>query len=508
MAAGKASVASVCRSTPGLYATSDQGARAHNVVSAFLPAAAGGLLVIMTAGLLIVGARKAEALPSFARQTGQPCGACHVDFPQLTPFGRRFKLMGYTAMGGDAKNWDQPGWVPPLSAQAIASFTRTQVGQANQQTSGNGVNLPANDNTIFQEASVWWGGKITDQVGMMLQGDYINPITSGFSVAQHQYNWDMLDLRYANAGTIGPIDFIYGASLNNQVGVQDVWNSFPAWSFPFVVSTLAPTPAAKTLIEGAFTQRVLGAGAYAMFNDLFYVEASAYKSLTERTLNSLGIDPMGAPGTLDQLTPYFRLAFEPSWGKNNWWEVGAFAFLPEVNPQPWNFFGSGGHDRYTDIGVDTQYQYKGSNYWVTVRGAYIHEDQSLPASTVLLGSNPTNQLNSFKASASLAYGSDNTWVFTGGYFNIWGTPDMGLYGPGTAANSINNSPNSDGWIAEISYIPFGMSKGLKEYPWFNARIGLQYIYYNKFNGAVSNFDGMGTNAHDNNTLFFYTQLTW
>jgi len=41
-----------------------------------------------------------EALPSFARQTGQPCGACHTDFPSLTPFGRQFKLGGYTLGGG------------------------------------------------------------------------------------------------------------------------------------------------------------------------------------------------------------------------------------------------------------------------------------------------------------------------------------------------------------------------------------------------------------------------
>ncbi|MGH6704544.1 MAG: cytochrome C, partial [Bradyrhizobium sp.] len=43
----------------------------------------------------------AQALPSFARQTGQPCGTCHTDFPALTPYGRRFKLLGYTAGGGE-----------------------------------------------------------------------------------------------------------------------------------------------------------------------------------------------------------------------------------------------------------------------------------------------------------------------------------------------------------------------------------------------------------------------
>ena len=48
----------------------------------------------------LASAKPAQAVPSFARQTGQPCGACHTDFPQLTPFGRSFKLRGYTAGGG------------------------------------------------------------------------------------------------------------------------------------------------------------------------------------------------------------------------------------------------------------------------------------------------------------------------------------------------------------------------------------------------------------------------
>ena len=39
-------------------------------------------------------AAPAQALPAFATQTGQPCQACHVGGlgPQLTPFGRNFKI--------------------------------------------------------------------------------------------------------------------------------------------------------------------------------------------------------------------------------------------------------------------------------------------------------------------------------------------------------------------------------------------------------------------------------
>jgi len=40
----------------------------------------------------------AHALPAYARQTGQNCIACHAggQFPELTPYGRLFKLTGYT----------------------------------------------------------------------------------------------------------------------------------------------------------------------------------------------------------------------------------------------------------------------------------------------------------------------------------------------------------------------------------------------------------------------------
>ena len=30
-------------------------------------------------------------------------------------------------------------------------------------------------------------------------------------------------------------------------------------------------------------------------------------------------------------------------------------------------------DKYTDFGFDSQYQYQGNNFWVTLRGSYIHE---------------------------------------------------------------------------------------------------------------------------------------
>ena len=45
---------------------------------------------------LALAAPMAQAVPSFARQTGMACEACHTVFPELTHFGRMFKANGYT----------------------------------------------------------------------------------------------------------------------------------------------------------------------------------------------------------------------------------------------------------------------------------------------------------------------------------------------------------------------------------------------------------------------------
>ena len=63
--------------------------------------------------------------------------------------------------------------------------------------------------------------------------------------------------------------------------------------------------------------------------------------------------------------------------------------------------------------------------------------------------------------------------------------------PGNA----NFSPNTNGWIAEIAYIPF-ISNFAPGWPWFNMRLGLQYTWYTEFSST-----SVGASA--NNTLFLY-----
>ena len=201
----------------------------------------------------------------------------------------------------------------------------------------------------------------------------------------HTWSWDNTDVRYANTAHFGPLDFIYGITANNNPTVQDVWNTTPAWSFPYAVSSLAGTPAASTVIEGAFAAHVGGVGAYTFINDLLYLELTAYKTLGFSQQNSLGINPFDAPGQFGGIAPYWRVALEPHWGRNTFM-VGTFGMQFDVHPWVDPSFATGTTatlplaDTFTDIGFDAQYQYQGDNYWLTLRGSYIREFQQLDAS--------------------------------------------------------------------------------------------------------------------------------
>lgn len=439
-----------------------------------------------TAALFIVGvfAEPASALPSFARQTGTPCASCHTDFPQLTPFGRRFKLSGYAAGGGEnndayKRTFGGAAWVPPISLMGTWTYTRTKTGEPELVHEG----FDANNNKAF-EGLIAYAGAITPNVGAFVQSTY--------SSAERKFSWEMADVRYANTGTLFGQNLIYGVTLHNSPTLQDVWNR----NYPVATSDFVPAPAATTMLEGRFMFQVAGLGAYVWANDLVYAEISGYRSLSLNTLTRLGVDADMAmmSGAISNVAPYWRFAVEPTWG-NHSLQIGTFGMVANVVPQRMEGFGT---DRITDIGVDSQYQYIAGSFSISTRVSYIREVQNLGASQALgMASNSSNSLNSFRASGTFVWGENQRIAVTGAYFNTSGSSDPMLY-----ASSANGSPNNSGWIAEIAYIPYGM-KSPQWWPWFNARIGLQYTWYEKFNGASTNYDGAGRNASDNNTLLLY-----
>lgn len=435
---------------------------------------ASGLLPLLGAAALLLDAPGAQALPSYARQTGQECAACHVGFPELTPYGRLFKANGYVFSGGNSN-------LPPLAAMAIPSFTHTEAGQPG----GAGPHLGPNDNFVFQ-GSLFYGGAIYSPIGL---GAFAQ---ASYDSSARNFNWDNLDIRDAHAASLFDRETVFGATLNNNPTVTDLWNSTPAWGFPFVSSPVAPTPAAATLIDGGLAQQVLGITAYNYWSRLIYAEFGGYRTLGPRTESALGIVPTGL-SAIKNIAPYWRLAVSPAWGRNTF-EVGTFGIAATLIPQR---LGNNGTDHLTDFGFDTQYQWLGASDSFALQANWIEENQNLTASSALgLASNTHDHLHSMRAKATYWY--DQTYGGTIAYFRVIGTPDPLLF----SGVSANNSPNSDGWIGELDYMPFAHG-GPALWPWLNMKLGLQYVWYDKFNGGRTNFDGAGRNAHDNNTLFAF-----
>ena len=434
----------------------------------------------------LADARPAFAVPSFARQTGQACSACHTAFPELTPFGRRFKLSGYTLEGGQSK-------IPPLAAMLMPGFTHTRAAQ----DAPPGPNLRGNDNAAIQQATGFYAGKIYGDLGAFIQVS-ANPVTK-------QLWFDGSDIRYVQSFKLFGADTFFGVTVNNTPTVQDVWNTMGAWGFPQLSSGFAANTVPGTHID-ALAQTVGGAGVYMFWNDMLYAELTAYRGYDRGTLEAFGLQPGPAPDAQVGTIPYWRVALEPHWG-DHYLMVGTYGLYGKTVPG--GAFGTG-TDQYLDLGVDAQYQYDGEDYSVTVKAANTYEKQRLDSSFAQgISANPTGWINSFKTSASFVW--DHTYSLTGGYFNVQGSSDAGLWG----ATSLANSPNGDGLILDAAYLPF--SKGspgpVKE---FNLRLGVQYVKYLHLYGGTDNFDGLigtpgagGThNASGNDTLFLYAWVAF
>ena len=213
----------------------------------------------------------ALAVPSFAIQTGQPCAACHIGAfgPQLTPYGRDFKLHGYIAGDGGDHGL-------PLAFTTQTSFTHTLA----PQPGGAAPGFRDNDNFAVDQLSIYYAGKIAPNLGGFIELNYDG-------VAQ-KAALNNVDIRYVREGEIFKQDVLWGITINNNPTVQDPWNSTPAWGFPYNQSALAPTPTASTLVDGGLGQRVAGVGMYTLWNDFLYLEGDLYRGLNAPTMTALG----------------------------------------------------------------------------------------------------------------------------------------------------------------------------------------------------------------------------
>jgi hypothetical protein len=437
--------------------------------------------VLLSLSFSAMNPPKVEAVPSYARQTGLACSGCHYAPPELNPAGRRFKLLGYVDRADETKTIKADGGKKraaldllaslPLSVMLDTSFTSTK------------SPIPTTQNGSFempQDISLFLSGAWTTHMGSFIQVTY--------DTQDDHFTMDNTDIRYARITKLGGKELVFGIDLNNNPTVEDLWNTTPAWSYPWIASDWAPTPNASPLINGGLAQDVGGIGVYGMWNNHLYLDAALYRSAHVAAAQPF----TGGATNIRGLAPYWRLAWQQLTGKTQY-EFGTYGM--HVRSTPGAITGPDGatlspQDSFTDWAVDTQIDRTVFRTDVlSFRATYIHENNDLLGTLAAEGAaQGSHHLNTVMTNAEYHFGNKYTGTF--GWFHTTGTSDLGLYPSGAVSGNFNGDPRGSGYIANVTY-----------WPWQNLMLGAQYTGYTRFNGAANNYDSFGRNANSNNTIY-------
>jgi hypothetical protein len=395
----------------------------------------------LPAVIALMACSPAQAVPSFARQTGQDCAACHVGAfgPQLTPYGVKFKLGGYVDGNGKGN--------VPLSGMVVLDSSRYKVLSDPEDASSK---FDGKHKTGMAEASLFLAGKLTDHVGSFLQ------VTN--SGIEHHTGIDQADIRATTTANFGEREALIGVSVNNNPTVQDPFNTLNVWSFPYTASDRLSYPGAD-LQSASVEQRVVGVNAYALIDDSFYGELGTYNSISPSMQSRLGAgrfpnpeNEPGVPAPSLSNAPYWRLGYMKDL-RTRAWNVGLLGFSGNIK----NRLDTSETVKFNDLGIDGGYQFLGTReHVVTVNGSYLREK----VTDTLSGDGKYTSKN-LKLAASYHY--LNTYGATVGYFKGSHSGDL------TGGNS--------GALYQLDWTPWGKENSWYA-PWANVRVGMQYVRFN------------------------------
>ncbi|OAI09603.1 hypothetical protein A1353_04640 [Methylomonas methanica] len=427
--------------------------------------------LLATALLILTGlfaSQAAQALPSFARQTGMPCTSCHTQAfgPNLNSYGRSFKLNGYTWGGNDSV-------LSRFGGMAMASISNTKKNndEIPNDTANANRGFNPNNNVALDQASLFYGGKVFGKMGAFVQFTY-DGVASRFAL-------DNTDIRIADDADWLNQNFVYGVSFNNGPTIQDIWNTTSAWSFPYASSPFGADAYVGPYFNGPAIDGVAGqlggATLYTMINDTFFLEAGAYSSFAKYVQKGMGQWSPGGTVKVNGGAPYWRIGLQQEW-KGHYVSLGHFGFRTDIQPDP----SAPATDRYTDLGVDFNYQYLANPLHIyELKANYTREQQQLLAyynQDMESGAQRINQqLGFFGLNGTYTY--DQTYGITAGFNHIYGNRDSVVY-----SASPTNKPNSEYFTLELDYVPFGKKAATTD-SYLNLKFAAQYVAYTRLNGA-------------------------
>ncbi len=445
---------------------------------------------VLGASMPMLISTPARAVPSFARQTGLACEACHTIPPELTAFGRRFKLNAFTMttkpplisdIDDHKRNTVFLTDIPGISILLQATYDHWN--RPPPDTNVAGANAQSDTFQFPQQMSIMYAGAVSDHVGAWMQLTYLqNTGTLGI---------DNNDIRYS--GHTENNDWVWGTTLNNNPSFQDVWNTGSAYRIPyFPTQTLwsATQPITGTgpraPLYTAFAGLAAGLGAYVWYKDSVYLELTEYHSAKSgsatATEDSSNLNVGG--GTIDNWAPYWRAAYERDWGYNSVM-IGTSGMYSKFVQSVFagQTISPGNYNTYTDVTADWQYQYNGQHNIFSFLGHFTHEtENNNPNLVPTYFSNSTDHLEQLAVTAEYYY--DRTYGGLINFVRTTGTPDP-------AFNGGNGSPANQYEVFELDYLP-----------WFNTRLLLQYNLYNVVNNNQNPFFLHGLSnpkASNNNT---------
>ena len=213
------------------------------------------------------------------------------------------------------------------------------------------------------------------------------------------------------------------------------------------------------MLDGAFAGNSIGYTVYGWYDHSLYLEAGGYTTTSTWSLARFGND-FGI-GSSQGVMPYVRAAYEWNWNAQAA-HVGALYMQSNVNPI------SGVRvDRriqrprpFQRLRVRRRIPISGDGtHTVTVQGIFTHESQNLEGTTTAFNNangttfGPKSSLNQIRVNVSYWY--QNTYGVTLGWQNTWGPANPVLFAPAELVGSNNGKPNSNAFIIEADWVPFG-----------------------------------------------------
>ncbi|MCL4558388.1 MAG: hypothetical protein M1491_07135 [Deltaproteobacteria bacterium] len=437
----------------------------------------------------------AQAIPSYARQTGFACDICHTVYPHLTPFGREFKMHGYvmdTAECVEVKGSTKMCGVDinriPMVSARIVSMWSNQAGGDNGAvprgvtTAGQGfMSFPSGYNdtetlNLIGDSSIYFGGKIAPYMGTFLEFTGINDEGGNLGLGA-------VDFAIAAPDTmVGGKSFIYGIRGVDDVFTGDPTNSLGMWG---LTSQLMGMSTHNTLYDPNRAM-VEGSEIYGMWGDFsdggIFGTVGLYHPTGSQTAGSFVQAGIAGSGKLNtsKVDEAVRLAyFFPKYG-NLYAEIGASGYFGKegmMAPTTSTIANPNYTDNYYNVGIDLQVQYIGDENLAELFAIYQNQnDSSFYGQDMYSGTD---------------YGTSGTSVQRSGFGLM-----ADYYYERTYGVYVKYLDQSSSKVRDMDVN--GTIIGLSWYPWENVQLMIEQALFGTYNPGLAQYGSTSLAASDFN----------